>query len=553
MNAISYVRFSSVGQADGASLARQTEATAAYCERMGLALDDTLCLRDLGVSAWSGANVETGALGALLKLVQEGRIERGTRLIVENLDRLSRQAPLDSFETVRRLLKAGLVIVTLMDGQEYTAASVNGGQVFVLLGHLQRAHSESQVKSDRCRDAWRRKRRAAVEDRKPMTATCPSWLRLAPDRSKYVPVANRVAIVKRILQLAIDGVGITEMAKRFNREGLSTLTGRGVWWPAQISNIITQRALIGEYQPTDSEGKPCGDPIGGYFPAVVDKATYYAAVLAFEARSKKRGRYGRRINLFAGLITDLKGSTWTMRGAIKPQPFLTSSAGKAGVPGHVQSSVALVPLETGLCRMIGGLWERRPVGDRQQIDTLLGEVADAEARLSAVRDAIAGADPQTVTTLVAMVPDLERKRNHLQADADRPQAEAGRRGPTLPSLIDELEASPEDQEVRLRVRQAIREYVQGVRFINVEHVKRGEMGKGQPAGTWVTVEVTMVSGAIAVAGLTWALGVKHHDVAVVPLVGGLPPAILEGAEVLATGPNNALVRGRGLVVVAGCR
>ncbi|NDE98609.1 MAG: recombinase family protein [Verrucomicrobia bacterium] len=90
--AISYVRFSTIEQLGGDSIRRQTEATEAYCKRNGLTLTNDYRLRDLGKSAFKGDHRSaTGALGILEKQVAEGKIPKGTVLIVENLDRLSRE------------------------------------------------------------------------------------------------------------------------------------------------------------------------------------------------------------------------------------------------------------------------------------------------------------------------------------------------------------------------------------------------------------------------------------------------------------------------------
>jgi hypothetical protein len=50
-------------QAKGGSLGRQWERAKAYAETHGLELDTELTFEDLGVSAYRGANVETGRLG----------------------------------------------------------------------------------------------------------------------------------------------------------------------------------------------------------------------------------------------------------------------------------------------------------------------------------------------------------------------------------------------------------------------------------------------------------------------------------------------------------
>src|SRR5215467_1963131 len=89
--AYSYIRFSTPEQAKGDSLRRQTELSERYAREHGLTLDDKLTFRDLGKSAFRGKNAQEGELGDFIKAVEDGRIKRGSYLLVENLDRLSRQ------------------------------------------------------------------------------------------------------------------------------------------------------------------------------------------------------------------------------------------------------------------------------------------------------------------------------------------------------------------------------------------------------------------------------------------------------------------------------
>src|SRR5262245_40837291 len=89
--AFSYIRFSHPDQAKGDSLRRQTEAARDWCGRNGLCLDETTTLRDLGRSAYTGkhrSNPDRHALAAFLKLIEQGKVPRGSFLIIENLDRL---------------------------------------------------------------------------------------------------------------------------------------------------------------------------------------------------------------------------------------------------------------------------------------------------------------------------------------------------------------------------------------------------------------------------------------------------------------------------------
>jgi hypothetical protein len=93
---LSYIRFSSFPQERGDSIRRQTSLGDAWLNRHPQhTLDATLTLRDLGVSAFRGANLdkEKGDLGKFIHLPKTGRVPKGSILMLENLDRFSRQPP----------------------------------------------------------------------------------------------------------------------------------------------------------------------------------------------------------------------------------------------------------------------------------------------------------------------------------------------------------------------------------------------------------------------------------------------------------------------------
>jgi len=89
--AYSYLRMSTDIQLKGHSRRRQLDASKAYAEAEGLELADDAQLEDIGISAFRGANVRDGALGRFLAAVKAGSVERGSYLLVESLDRLSRE------------------------------------------------------------------------------------------------------------------------------------------------------------------------------------------------------------------------------------------------------------------------------------------------------------------------------------------------------------------------------------------------------------------------------------------------------------------------------
>ena len=120
----SYKRFSSPTQAEGASLARQTEAANRWIEAkrkdgQELLLDTTLRMTDEGISAYKGKHRHAGSdLGKFLLEAKAGRVKPGSYLLVENLDRLSREEVPDAQAQFLQIIGFGIHIVTLVDGQE---------------------------------------------------------------------------------------------------------------------------------------------------------------------------------------------------------------------------------------------------------------------------------------------------------------------------------------------------------------------------------------------------------------------------------------------------
>jgi hypothetical protein len=83
----SYLRFSADIQSRGDSIRRQTQLARDYCDKNGLVLDDSLSFRDLGVSAYKGANAATGKLSLFLKSFEEGKVKQGDILLVRTSTR----------------------------------------------------------------------------------------------------------------------------------------------------------------------------------------------------------------------------------------------------------------------------------------------------------------------------------------------------------------------------------------------------------------------------------------------------------------------------------
>jgi DNA invertase Pin-like site-specific DNA recombinase len=339
--AYSYVRFSTPEQMKGDSLRRQVEAAEKYAALHGLHLDDKLTFRDLGVSAFRGSNEEDGHLGEFLAFVESGDVPRGSFLLVESLDRLSRQTPRRAVRTLERICDAGITVVTLGDGRTYNAETMDDDPLALMVAILVavRAHEESATKAKRVREAWGAKRRRAMETGEPLSALCPGWIRLSADRTAYELIPERAEIVRSIFRWSREGAGQHAIAGRLNETGVPVF-GRGKHWHrSYVKKLLASPATYGEFTPhevTYANGKRIRMPteaVEGYFPAVIDRETFQAVQVG--KKEPTAARRGDTVNMLAGLAKcPLCGSTMTRvnKGRRKKarRPYLVCTKAKTG-------------------------------------------------------------------------------------------------------------------------------------------------------------------------------------------------------------------------------
>jgi len=271
-------------------------------------LDTTLSVRDLGVSAFRGKNRQAG-LGKFLAAVEQGKVKPGSFLLLESLDRLSRQQISEALELMLSIVRAGIHIVTLMDGQEYNPQNINDlGQLIISLTIMSRAHEESATKSKRVASAWKRKR--AVAGEQAITAKGPNWLKLnGPLKSahrKWEQIPEKVATIKRIARMYLDGMGGTQICKILNDDKVPTLNNRTkVWNTAAPIKIMRSRSLVGEFQPKCNHVAE-GDVIQNYYPRVLSRSDFNKINDLIDkngaASKRKAGGRGGTSNLFTRVV-----------------------------------------------------------------------------------------------------------------------------------------------------------------------------------------------------------------------------------------------------------
>ena len=307
--AYSYLRFSTPEQLQGDSLRRQMDMAVRYAAANGLTLQD-VSYQDLGISAFRGKNIDTGSLSQFVQAVQMGAIDPGSYLLVESLDRISRGDPLSALDALKSIVTEGITLVTLSDGQVYTEDSLRNNLMSLLMAIMSasRGHEESVMKSKRGKQAWVGKRLKAGESGLKLTARTPAWLKLNPDRKSFSLVGPKVSAVRRVFDLADEGMSLHGIVKQMTAEKLPSLTGK-LWTRMPLKRLLTSPSVIGTFSPstldydakTKRKVRTPAAPIPAYFPAIVHKDQFDRIQRLFTA--PVTGKAARGIsNIFSGVL-----------------------------------------------------------------------------------------------------------------------------------------------------------------------------------------------------------------------------------------------------------
>jgi DNA invertase Pin-like site-specific DNA recombinase len=473
--AYSYIRFSHPDQAKGDSLRRQTELRDAWLARNRVALDTSLTLEDKGISGFTGehrSNPDRHALAAFVALVKKGRIPKGSYLIVESLDRLSREDIIPALSLLLDLISSGIRVVQLLPVEAVYDAKSNPMNLMMAIMELSRGHSESAMKSERVGRAWQDKKRRAAENGEPLTARTPAWLRLVDGELEVDEAA--AAAIRRIYRMATEGYGIGVITKRLNAEGVPVVGHAKHWTRSYVAKVLGNRAVVGEYQPYKGRAgkrQPDGKPIAGYYPAVITEPEWYAARAALASRRGKAGRLpARRVNLFTGLLRDARdGGTLQQldKGKKGSGPLLVSYKARQGVDGARGVSF---PAETFEKAVLSCLREINPrevlppeeSGEDRALE-LAGRLAEAEAEIEKLKRRLQARYSDAVADVLERREDehaaLSEELRQARQEAASPLGEAWGECQTL---ADALESAPDAEEARVRLRAALRRICEGI-------------------------------------------------------------------------------------------
>jgi DNA invertase Pin-like site-specific DNA recombinase len=270
--AVSYVRFSSKKQMKGNSLTRQTEKAQQWIASrpdLNLVLDNSVTFHDLGVSAFRGKNAKEGELSEFLEAVKSGLIERGTYLLVEHLDRVSRLPFRKAARVLEDICDMDINVVTLNDNTIYTKDSDLPDYIRAALA-FETANRESVRKSELSADNWRKLRKKAATG-VVMSSNNVSWLDVIGEKPNRQFAINeeKASIVKMIVAMFLSGKGCQAIATALNVSGVPSLRNGKQWEPRSIHSLLSNPALCGVYSMGDKAIAAKEEPIPNYYPALI--------------------------------------------------------------------------------------------------------------------------------------------------------------------------------------------------------------------------------------------------------------------------------------------
>jgi DNA invertase Pin-like site-specific DNA recombinase len=445
--AYSYVRFSTPQQQEGASFQRQMEKATKFALDHRLTLDTELNMTDLGVSAYRGKNARTGALAGFLQAVHQGYVVPGSYLLIENIDRLSRDDFFEAQTLFQNLIVGGVNIAVLSNGEVYSYDRLKRQpyDIMYIVAEQIRANQESARKSQLIGDAKARKKKRLIEhglEGKPYTRETPAWLTWSDEEKQYKLIPERATIVQEIFERTAAGEGLARIAKDFNQRGVETWKRGGNsrkadhWRPSYIRKMLTSTAPIGTFTPhttthdetTRARRDEPMTPVENMFPAAVDADTYWKVNRKFTTKAA-RGRNAQQPpkSLIAGISFCAACGHSITRVKKRDYVYLVCSRANMKAGGCRYLAVRYDAVEKSLRDNARRLIKEAPRGKsttalERQIEALQANADEAEQRTFDLADLAARerspAASRRLTDMERQLKDIQKQLRSLRAQRD---------------------------------------------------------------------------------------------------------------------------------------
>jgi DNA invertase Pin-like site-specific DNA recombinase len=487
--AVSIIRFSTGKQSRGDSYRRQLAASEDFCGIKGWELDLSLHEKDVRkhtASAMRGEHIRKGPLGKFIALVEEGTLPKNRQIIllVEEIDRLTRQVHDQAYDLCLRLMRAGVWICTIMDGEIYDLDSINNSleKRLKLQLKLDAAREHATKLSNRLIAVWENRRSRMLAGEKLVTDAAPSWFKVE-DHATVLPPQHKQTIARINRECRVNGLGVRAITKLFNREPREpTFSGAKFWSPTTIQRILESRTTFGEatFYRIDKDSQPGKKlkipilTIKDYYPAAISETDFLLAEAAREGRKgigpiQKAGRFS---NLFSGIGRCWCGASlrYSDKGRDRRYLFCGHSTHSRGCENHRHYDYDSVEREVLALLMLFDVSRltSQPNDRAAEIEAIGAQIRDKDQRANWLIES----GEMTRRTREQM-DKLDREIDELRERLDEIRkigllAEArGDAHREFADMVDQMwQADPDDQNrkaVRARISQELRRIIESIR------------------------------------------------------------------------------------------
>ena len=446
-----YIRYSSSEQREGDSYERQIKKAKSYCERNGYDFLEQNIYFDGGVSGYTGANRTKGKLGEFIAAVDSGEIAPDSLLLVENLDRFSREDGIVTLMTLASLREKKIRIAILDDNKEVDLTSYNILQT--LLPSI-RSNDESARKSQLLSSAWAKKKTNALQSI--ITKRVPLWLKVVGEKENktWERIPEREAVIKRIFKMSANGDGKILIARKLNKQQIATFGKSKFWQSSYIGKILKNPACYGLYIPYKGRAgsrKQDGPEVEGYYPAPITKDEFLATKTYIQDREKKGGRSTNTgKNLFSTLL--VCGSCGEkMRFDDKHNGNIYYVCSKARLAGNCRyESIRLQEMESRILAKVPDMFGFEEIEKEQQEEP---KIIELRSKLHKVREALERAVQMGIDQggnmqfINDQITSKRREENSIHEDLNR--------------LIGMQTRQMQEKESRYELKQNINEILEG--------------------------------------------------------------------------------------------
>ncbi|MEZ8844324.1 recombinase family protein [Vibrio splendidus] len=304
-----YIRFSRKTQEDGDSERRQLECAYRAAERYNLTINESLIMTDRGFSAFKAAHVRKGALGGFLEAVKNGEVAKGSILIVESLDRLSREAPFYAQMQFSSLISDDISILTANDENIYNKRELSRKpeSFHGIYAVMQRAHEESQRKQGMSTASIKGKilKHKNGEHTTNFTSV-PSWI--TNEKAGFV-LNERANAIRLIIDMYMNHNGLNTISRELAERKIKSPTGKSRWGITTIRKILDNHALYGLNRLSMSYSKD-GQTVEenyeleNFYPSLITKEEFLIIAERKKKKANSREGYGKVTYLLSSFGKD---------------------------------------------------------------------------------------------------------------------------------------------------------------------------------------------------------------------------------------------------------